>query len=75
MSSFARVAGIPAESPAGICRDQRRSAITLVSMTGTPDTPRPERRLIALISTEGKSKEQMKAAAHQAIQKYLESKG
>jgi hypothetical protein len=50
---------------------QVRQLTTLVGMSGTPDTPRPERRLIAMISTEGKSKEQMKAEAHQAIAKYL----
>jgi hypothetical protein len=42
-------------------------------MSGTPDTPRPGRRLIAMISTEGKSQEQMKAEALQAIQKWLQA--
>jgi hypothetical protein len=31
-----------------------------------------ERRLIAMIATEGKTKDQMKAAAAEAIQKYLQ---
>ena len=51
------------------------SCATLVGMSGAPDTSRPEvqpvRRLIAMISTEGKTEEEMKAAARQAIQKFL----
>jgi hypothetical protein len=32
------------------------------------------KRLIAMISTEGKSQEEMKAAARQAIQQYLQER-